>query len=295
MGLYPKMLKDIVGLESDARVFCVDPDNGDDTNTGDRREQAFATMQAAIDACVDSRGDRIIRYPGTENITAPILCNKEGITIEASSYGAAPANGAEAGFSTYPAASYDSGPTVIISKPCTILGLEFVTRNVTSAYDDTGVDSGAVIVFIGEGGGETGGFSLIKHCRFVDWWGNDWGIEFAAGAYNTVEDCVFESFTAGILFRGTASNNPESNIVQRNIFKDCTYGIEHKAGATCHNYLYFDNKFIDSKGVDFNAQASDGLVAGNWYETATDAATYDETVGTAQGDGVNFSGNHYSE
>ncbi len=77
-------------------------------------------------------------------------------------------------------------------------------------------------------------------------------------------------------------------------FRDCTYGIEHKDG-TPQNFLYKGNVFIDSKGLNSKGAAADGLVADNWYETATNATTYDDTVGTLQGNGIQFSGNHYSE
>jgi hypothetical protein len=277
----------------DATVWYVDPTSGNNNNSGLYSDEAFANLQNAIDAA--TAGDVVIRMPGTENPTAAITVDKTGLTIMAAVSGIAPYSGSEATFSTYPAASYTTGPTVIVENPCAIIGLEFVTRNTTSGYTDDGSDSGAALVFVGEGGSTNGGFSLIQDCRFVDWWGNDWGIEFGAGAYNVVTGCYFEGYAAGILMRGTASNNPESNIVQGNVFKDCTYGIEHKAGGTPHHFSYHQNRFIDSKGVDFNDQAADGLVSGNWYETATNAATYDITVAAAQAHGVNFSGNNYSE
>lgn len=281
-------------LLGDSEVYYVDPVNGSDLNDGSTPDLAFATLQAGIDACTDSRGDFVVRMPGTENPTAAINFNKEGITVVASNYGGAPAEKSEAGFATYPDASYTSGPMGIISKPCTIMGLEFVTRNTSSGTSDDGSDSGGALCFIGEGGGEAGSFSYIKDCRFVDWYGNDWGIDCIAGSYNTIEGCTFEGFTAGINFQGSTSNNPESFRVVGNWFKDCTYGIEHTSG-TPHNFLYADNYFVDSKGLNSNAANADGLVAGNWFETATDAATYDDTVATLQGQNINFCGNHYSE
>jgi len=286
----------INSLTGNSDVYYVDPVNGDDSEDGSTPDRAFATLQAGIDACTDSQGDFVVRMPGTENPTAAINFNKEGITVVASSYGCAPTEGAEAGFATYPAAGYTSGPMGIISKPCSIIGLEFVTRNTSSGSNDDGSDSGAALCFIGEGGAELGGFSLIKNCRFVDWYGNDYGIEFAAGTYNVIDGCTFEGFGAGVIFRGTSSNNPDSNRIVNCWFKDCTNGIEHKNGAcTAHNFLYYNNFFVDyTAAVDTSNQASDGLIAGNWYETAA-GATYDVAVAAAQGNGINFAGNNYSE
>ena len=270
----------------------------DSNNAGTDPLYPKLTVQSAIDACVDGRGDVIKRAPGNDNtLTAPILMNKEGVTLMAATYGAAPTQGAEAGFATWPGAGYATGPMVIVSEPCAIIGMEFVTRNVNSGFNDDGTDSGAALVFIGNAGGEAGGFSLIQNCRFVDWWGNDWGIEFAAGAYNLIRDCTFEGFAAGCYFRGTALRNPESNRLDDNWFKDCVNGIEHRLGSAPHNFLYYRNKFIDISGdsIDSNGGLGDGMIAGNFYETATDAATYDLTVANLAIAGIHCAGNNYQE
>lgn len=283
-------------LGKDASVFGVDPDNGNDSNPG-TLDEPFASLQTAIDACTSGKGDVIIRMPGTENPTSVIEFNKTGITVMASTFGANPWQQGEAGFSTYPAASYDSGPVGIITKPCKILGLEFVTRNTSTAYTDAMTTSGAALAIAGEGGGTTGGFIHIAFCRFVDWWGNAYGIEFGAGAYNLVQNCVFEGFDAGVYMRSTTSNNPNHNHIVGNRFVDCVNGIEHRAGAAPHNFLYYLNTFIDISGdsIDTTGGLGDGLIAENTYETATDAATYDDTVVNLQAAGINFAGNNYSE
>lgn len=272
-------------------VYFVDPTSGSNSNDGRSKETAFATLQAGIDACTDNNGDVVIRMQGTENPTAAITFDCPGITVIAQSYGMNYFN--QEKFSTYPAASYDSGPTAIITEPCAIIGLEFVTRNTTSGSSADMSDSGAAIAIDGDEGGYKGGFSLIKSCRFVDWWGNDYGIETRGGAYNRIEECTFDGFTAGILF-GSGTRNPDYNQVVRCEFYNCTAGIEHKAGATPHHFLYQSNTFIDGKILDHNAQAADGLVCDNWCELAAGSA-YDEAVADLQGDGINFSDNHYSE
>ncbi len=281
-------------------VFYVDPTDGSDSNDGTGQDRAFATLQAGINACTSGNGDVIVRMPGTENTTSAITVNKRGITIIASDLGANPMQQGEVSFSTYPAASYDSGPTIIIQESCAIIGLEFVTRNTSaSGRSDDCSDSAGAMCFDGEGGSYNGGFCYIANCRFADWWGNDYGIEFQAGAYNLIHNCVFEGFDAGVIFDGTSSNNPDYNHIIACHFVDNTNGIEHRGDVTPQNFLYKDNVFIDyTDAIDFNQAAGptcNGLVAGNWYETATDAATYDCTVAQAQALGANFSGNNYSE
>jgi hypothetical protein len=71
-------------------------------------------------------------------------------------------------------------------------------------------------------------------------------------------------------------------------------GIEH-IGGTPHNFSYHENRFIDyTAAIDFNGLAADGLVSGNWYETAA-GATYDLAVAALQALGIQFAGNRYSE
>ena len=109
-------------------VYYVDPTDGSDTaNNGQSPDSAFATLQHAIDQCTADAGDVIIRMQGTENPTAAILFNKAGITVIADTYGQNPWQPEK--YSTYPAAGYTTGPTGIISAPCAIIGLEFVTRH----------------------------------------------------------------------------------------------------------------------------------------------------------------------
>lgn len=285
------------GIFTDGEVFFVDPTSGSDTQAGDAPDNAFATLQTAIDNCEDDRGDVIIRLPGSENPTAAITFNKAGIVVMsaavAGGYGTNPWQCEK--FSTYPASSYDSGPTAIITKPVRLIGLEFVTRNTSAGTSADMSDSGAAIAIDGDDGGYAGGFNHIAYCRFVDWWGNAYGLEFRGGAYNLVENCVFESFDAGIAFRG-GTRNPAHNHVINCHFVDCTNGIEHIAGGTPGNFLYRGNTFVDyTDAIDFNDQAANGLVCENNFETATDAATYDITVAAAQAHGVQFAGNNYSE
>jgi hypothetical protein len=274
-------------------VFFVDPVSGDDSaNDGTSYDSAYATLQTAIDACTDNNGDIIVRMQGSETPSAAITFDCAGITVVAQSYGVNPLEPEK--FATYPAAGYATGPMAIITQPCTLIGLEFVSRVTAHANAADCSDNGSAISFDGDAGGYAGGFTHIYGCRFVDWWGTPYGLYFRGGAYNLIEKCTFEGFDGGVVF-GSGTRNPAYNRVSQCKFVDCTNGIEHVLG-TPGNFLYDRNWFIDyTDAIDFNNMAANGLVAGNWYETATDAATYDITVAAAQAHGVTFSGNHYSE
>jgi len=279
----------------DALEFFVDGGHSeaDDNNDGTDPRYPLATIGQAITNATSGRGDLIWIAPGTYNPTAAITVNKADVRILGMPIGGNPEQ-PENGAVIYPAASYTTGPMFIVEVPCTIAYLDIITRNV--AHGGTPATGSCSLVLDGEGGGTDGGFCHIHHCRFVDWWGAAYGVWGYAGAYNLIEDCNFEGFDAGVAFGASPSNNPDHNVVRRCTFIDNTNGIEHLAGGTPHNFVYQSNVFIDyTDAIDFNNQAADGLVCDNWYETATDAATYDIAVAAAQVLGINFSGNHYSE
>jgi hypothetical protein len=282
------------GVTGDGQVFYVDPTSGNDSNPGTQPSKAKATLQAAIDLCVDDRGDKIVRLPGSEVTSAVITVNKAGITIQAASYGIAPMQPEK--FSTYPGATYTSGPTVLVQKPCAIIGLEIVGRNTTSAYTDTMTTSGAAVALVGEGGSYNGGFCYIKNCRFVDWWGNDYGIEFGAGAYNIVESCVFEGYAAGVYMRSTSSNNPQSNIVRGCHFDTNVNGIEHRSGSAPHDFLYQENTFVATSGYDFDSTGGlgDGTLAGNYHCKAATAFSDQANEAALIAASIACSGQNYS-
>src|SRR3990167_4300406 len=54
------------------KVWYVDVTNGSDGNSGESPDQAYASVGAAIDAAVATRGDTVIIAPGTYTITAAL-------------------------------------------------------------------------------------------------------------------------------------------------------------------------------------------------------------------------------
>jgi hypothetical protein len=275
------------------RVFYVNANTSSAARNADRPwyqvdgVTVFSTLQAAIDACVDDRGDVIYVARAYMAISTPVLFNKAGIAVIAQGYGMAPREQGEY-FTLHNTTG--GAPAATVSRSCRIQGLGFATAN-------TGAKSCAMLL---ENDSSYPGWVHLNYCRFVNWGvATQYGINAEAGANNQIEHCVFEGtaavpFTGGIAFGGSPTQNPIQNEVYDCRFRDCTYGIDHVDG-TPQNFVYKENVFVDAKGVNTRNAAADGLICGNWYETATDTGTYDVAVATCQGNGIQFSGNNYSE
>lgn len=285
-------------LFPDAVTFYVDAGHSDtsDNNDGTDPNAPLTTISQGITNATSGRGDVILVSPGSYNPTAAITIDKADIRLLAMPIGGNPLQ-PENGTVVYPAASYATGPMFIVEEPCEIAGFDIVTR-FTGPHGGTVATASAGLAFDGDGGSTNGGFCWIHHCRFVDWWGSVAGIYFFGGAYNLIENCSFEGHDAAIQFY-SGTHNPDYNTIRNCYFFDNTNGIEIIVGSTPHNTVIQENVFVDyTDAIDFNQAGGgtgDGFVIGNYYETATDAATYDCTVAQAQVIGWNFAGNNYSE
>lgn len=267
-------------LGPEAQVFVVDP-----------ADSGF-TLQDAIDAAVAGNGDVILRLPGAETVTQAVNFNKAGIRVIAVGPTLNPlAQGEE--HSILADEGYTDGPAGIITQRCTIEGLGFVSRDTGATFF-----AGAALLI---GGAAAGAFGVhLKHCRFPKWGlANRIGLAIAGGAAVSdclVEECGFEgvgaNFDSGIYVQGSVENLE----LRRNRFRQCAYAIEHGAfaGGGPHCF-YLDNLCEDAKLLKAGGNAATGLVAGNWLETATDSASYDDTVDALKALGLNFAGNHYAE
>lgn len=281
-----------LGIGQIGEIFYTDPvgSSASDENSGTSPLEAFASTQAGIDAMVADRGDLLIRMRGYEVVTTPVLFNKAGITVATESYGINPRDQGE-----YFAIDNTTGgaAAAVISTRCKIIGVGFHT-----AWTG-GISSN--ILYDHEVGDP--GWVHLDHCRIMNWGtATVYGINFEAGANILVESSTFEGtasqpFTAGIAFGGSPGNNPIQDEVLDCRFRDCTYAIEHKDG-TPQNFLYKENVCIDSKLLNSKGATADGLIAGNWLETATDTGSYDRAVsgGASLATlGIRASGNHYAE
>lgn len=275
----------------EGQIFTVDP-----AGAGD-----FLTMQEAIDACVDWRGDLIVRKAGTEVVDTPVLFNKKGITVVAEGMGL-PHHTQGERFMTYCTA--EDEPAAIISQACKLVGLGF-------SGEFTGA-GGHVMSIDGTGGWSSGGFIELDGCRFTHWGGNSgWTTQHAhflqfngPGNASWIHNCSFDGIlnadplTVGaILLKDHATGSDAWTLLLEDLyFNNCTYAVVHESGVAPRGCLYKGFKLLGTKILDNNGcTCDDVVVAGMWSPFATDAASYDATVATLKGLGIAFSGNNYAE
>ena len=288
MGLYEYTFKRKIGFPGDGLVFGVDPGNGNDNHRGDRVGKPLKTMQAAIDKCVAGRGDKILRFPGGEEVTATVTFDCSGITVEAVDYGCQPMANGEI-FATYSAAALVDVPVATITERCVLKGLGFVSRDSTTLFY-----GGAALLIGGEA--DAGPFGVhILNCRFPKWGlTNTKGISIEGASDTRIEGCGFEGvgsdLTVGIYAQGAVENLD----ILGNTFRDCTTGIvfgDFAGGGP--DAIIAHNKFF--KVAFSSPNAAPTLICDNWLMTATDGTSYTLTVDQCNALGVQFADNHYPE
>ncbi|KKL84679.1 hypothetical protein LCGC14_1962310 [marine sediment metagenome] len=263
-----------------AEIFVNDTVNG-----------PYFTMQSAIDACVDNRGDIILKARGGEEVTSTVNFNKAGIRVV--SVGPTMAPLAQGEFhSIYADAAFVDGPVATFTADrCVVDGLGFVSR-------DTGATfwSGAAALIGGGADANPFGVHLVN-CRFPKWGlDNRIGLAIEGSSDVLIEHCGFEgvgsNFETGIYVQGATANLT----VEGCVFRDCTYGITHGAFAGGGpDALYKGNTFLAGKVLDAGGNAAIALLTDNYSQFATNATSYSDTVSALQTLGIEFSGNHYSE
>ena len=281
---------EIMGLIGDGKVFYRDTGNGYDGNTGTQPTQAFATIQAAIDACVSGRGDVIMCLPGGEEVTETVAFNKSGITVKAVTYGANQFASGEL-FSIYSASTFTDGPAATITSRCTIDGLGFASRDTGATF------YGGAALLIG-GDGAAGQFGThIKNCRFPKWGlDNRIGLAVEGTSDVIIEKCGFEGvgadFASGIYVQGATANIS----ILGNVFRDCTKGIQFGAFAGGGPDCLIQGNVAVHGSLLAVPGAAVGAVIGNYIPTLDVANAYGgDTLATLEGYGLWFADNHYSE
>ena len=284
---------------ADGRVFWVDPSSsvglanmvGYDGNDGRTPETAFLTLQAAIDACDNWRGDVIICKAGTQTVTTPVLFNKKGITVMAEGMGI-PSMAKGERFMIY--GSHTDGPAAAISYPCRVIGMGFCGSETAG---------GSLEIDGTTGGFDGGNFDSLEYCRF-----SHWGIAkaFALILQGTgdveIDNCYFDGYTAGyttaaIQCELAGSCGTWATKITNSLFMNpVTYALIMKTSSVPVRG-YVENNRVVGSGKFFNANSVSGswCFYGNWLPTATDGLSYNDTVGNLQTAGYDFAGNHYSE
>ena len=291
-------INSLVGV--DGRIFYVDEDStgfqtGSDSYGGLEPDDSFATLSKAISACDDWRGDLIICKAATQTVTSAVDFNVKGLTVMSESMGMAPGEKGER-FCIY--GSHTDGPAATISAPCRIIGMGFCGSEAAGASLEIDGTSGAF---------DGGNFYHVSGCRF-----SHWGIAKAycvlinAGSAGVIEDCMFDGYmtgytTAAIGLDDVGSNGVLSVVIRNNRFVNVGSGkyciaavdssIHWRFSLVDHNYNVGNAKFINfNESLDSFGST---LICDNYTGGATDTGVYNEAVSNIQGDGFQFSNNHY--
>lgn len=137
-----------------------------DSNTGTSPQAPFATIQAALNACVSGRGDIVAILPGSYTITSNLTMTKDDVTLCAAHMpGPKERSGVKIVSATDPGAA-GSGIVTVNANNVTIAGIEF-DCNVAAATADAAV----IAVNSSNTGVDYEGFKLLN-C-FIDMLGAD--------------------------------------------------------------------------------------------------------------------------
>jgi len=279
-----------LNVEKVGKVFYVDPSSGSDNADGLGSKTALATLTEGISKCTAGDGDVIIRMPGTETVTEPVVFDKQGITVISSMYGL-PGHVKGESFTTYNSSATGLSAAVI-NDSVRLIGLGFAASDVSEQ---------ALLIDCEEQGGFNGGFNSIEYCRFATWNGViDAGIRMIGGALNHIIDCEFDGLfggfgTAAISMAGdTGGIDPFYPRIEGCRFMALGSGkaaIEH-AADTPVEVLYKDN-ILGSAGVflDNSDLDSSGIACNNWLGLANQAAAFTNMTNST----MKIVNNHYSE
>ncbi len=261
----------------EARVFLVDPS-----------DSGF-TIQDAIDEAVAGKGDIILMLSGGNTVTTSVLFNKSGITMVAVNRGLSPLVDGEF-HSILAAASFTNGPVATISAPCRIFGMGFASRDTGALFF-----SGAACLIGGAADAAPFGVQM-KNCRFPKWGlDNRIGLAIEGSSDCLIEECTFEgvtsAFAAGIYVQGATQNL----VIRNNHFRQCTAAIQYGAFAGGGPHAIIDRNIVeDGLILDSQGNTAPSFLTDNYSELAT-GSSYDASVATLQGQGIQFAGNHYAE
>ncbi|MDK1104293.1 MAG: right-handed parallel beta-helix repeat-containing protein [Actinomycetota bacterium] len=265
-----------ISLNPNAQVMVVDP-------------SISGELQSAIDNAVGGNGDHIFVERGGHEVSATVNFDKSGMSVIAVDAGFAPLLRGEAN-AVFSAEGFTDGPAVKISAPCSVQGMGFASRDVGTMYF-----SGAACLIGGDADAMPIG-AYLKNCRFMKWdMSNRIGLAIEGSTDVTIEDCSFEGvgtdFEAGIYIQGAMQNLH----ILWNKFRQCIAAVQVGEFAGGGPHLMMGHNVVED-GLIFDSQGKTGtgIIYDNWSEKSS-ATSYDAIVGTLNGQGWQFSGNHYGE
>jgi hypothetical protein len=250
-----------------------------------------ASLEAAIAAAVAGNGDVILLNRGGIEVSSTVVFAKSGLRVIAVDDGLNPLVRGEFN-GIFSAAGFVDGPAVQVTAPTSFHGVGFVSRDTGATFFD-----GAALLLGGNADANPFGVWLYG-CRFPKWGlDNRIGLAIEGSSDCLVEECTFEGVTsaleAGIYIQGAMQNLT----IRNNYFRQCTAAVKCGTftGSPDGPHLFMHGNFVeDGLMLDTDGNPGLGLIADNYSELTT-GTTYDRAVATLQGDGWQFSGNHYKE
>lgn len=268
-----------VPMQPDSRVYVVDPN-----------DSGF-TIQNAIDECVAGNGDIILTMPGGISVTSTVLFNKSGIRVMALSMGTRnPIVNGE--YHAIWSTTLTADPVAKISQPCYIEGIGFAGADAGAVFF-----SGAACLIGGDADASPFGV-YMKNCRFPKWGlDNRIGLAIEGSSDVTIDECGFEgvgsALAVGIYVQGATQNLT----IRGCHFRQCTAAVQFGAfaGPDTGPHLIMDRNIVeDGLILDSQGNTANAFLTDNYSELVT-GSSYDASVATLQGQGIQFAGNHYKE
>jgi hypothetical protein len=295
---------DVLGLIGDGKAIFLDPDNGDDARGGTNpTNDAVATAARAYALISDGVGDVVVRLPGTEAVTTTLNINKSRALWQAATSAVSPPAGRGAGAEYYLMWGAALTTEVLtVDKNTSFNGMSFACAATAVS------DNSAAVRYTSDTAGDQPGFTYIINCEFPSWGSNNAGLGLDGANHLYVARNSFGGASGtlprGIYIGGGSQNNCVYDIIEDNVFGDCTIGIDFPDG-TPQNIQIYRNFFSDlgTANIDFNGMAAggQGFVAGNYFHGSTSTAMDSITGGTDTVTGIisdtafEFAGNNYLE
>lgn len=246
-------------------------------------------LLAAIASSVAGNGDVILIERGGIEVSATVAFAKSGLRVIAVDDGQNPLSRGEFN-GIFAAAGFVDGPAAKVTAPTSFHGIGFVSRDTGATFF-----SGAALLLGGDA--DANPFGVWLHgCRFPKWGlDNRIGVAIEGSTDCLIEECTFEgvgsALAVGIYVQGATQNLH----IRNNYFRQCTAAIQYGAFAGGGPHAIIESNIVeDGLILDSQVNTAPSFVVDNYSEVAT-GSSYDDVVGTLNGQGIQFAGNHYGE
>ncbi len=248
-----------------------------------------ASLEAAITAAVAGNGDVILLPRGGIEVSSTVVFAKSGLRVIAVDDGLNPLVRGEFN-GIFSALGFVDGPAVQVTAPTSFHGVGFVSRDTGALFF-----SGAALLL--GGNADANPFGVWLHgCRFPKWGlDNRIGVAVEGSSDCLIEECSFEgvgsALDVGIYVQGACQNIT----IRNNHSRQCTAFIQYGAFAGGGPHAIVQSNVVeDGIILDSQGNTAPSFVVDNYSELVA-GSSYDAVVGTLQGQGIQFAGNHYSE